>query len=156
MFSHLFSCSSATLSLSFCTYMDTQVYNNAKCTYRSNRQLSHPLAIHCWREDNWIASVLLRVTTTNNTGQNWSLFNQLVYNGDTKTDRNGARLRARLARHFPGWFRGGWQTKLHGANLNADSAFMSLLHGATDIYLEVVHENKAKSLSWKANARVQI
>lgn len=33
---------------------------------------------------------------------------------------------------------------------------MSLLHGATDIYLEVVHENKAKSLSWKANAQVQI
>lgn len=57
---------------------------------------------------------------------------------------------------FPGDFVVGGRKKLHGANLNADSTFMSLLHGATDIYLEVVHENKAKSLSWKANARVQI
>lgn len=44
-------------------------------------------------------SIFLRVTAAKNTGQNVSSLLRLVYNGDSKADRNGVRLPVSL--HLP-------------------------------------------------------
>ena len=54
----------------------------------------------------------LRVTNTNNTGQNERLFIHVVYNGDMKADRNGVSQPL-----FPGRFCAQWQKQLHSESV---------------------------------------
>lgn len=85
-----------------------------KCVLRLCKTiLGRPLVFFRWyycrpRKDNSIVSVFLKAATTNNTGQNVNLFIHLVYNGEAKADRNGAKSTAWLDPQsgliFPGGF----------------------------------------------------